>query len=526
MNAAALSATQAERLRTRAHQQGAWPDYACYCAAAGIPLAPPPVAARDPLTAFTLALLNGHAPARPTALPPGALPPWLAVQAAHRYLTAGDVDATYALIEHQLAADRADFGLLTYAARWAAAQGATGLARGLCDVSLGLAPDQADIAALREHPAGPAPRLPGARPVAVYVPAYNAAATLAATLEALLTQSHPIARLLVVDDGSTDETRAVAARYPVETVSHEANRGLGAARNTAFATLDAPLVAAFDADVAPEPDYLTEALTALALAPGTCAGVGGRLHERHLDTPADRWRAAHLPQEPGPQRRYPVAFIAGSNTMYKRAAVQEAGGHNPAHRTNAEDVALGRALTAQGHTVVHAPAAHAHHLRRDTTASVLRTFWNWSLAERRAQGHLDSTARAWAHLAEQPREIARVIAADCVAGREDLLALDVLLLFDLIARVLGELHDGQLVEGPTAAAVLSQVLAPLYARDAQAQTSLAPQIAQRLPPPPWGDVPPAPPPADAQPLFDAVARFVERMPAEQYLHVAVETQAL
>jgi len=66
----------------------------------------------------------------------------------------------------------------------------------------------------------------------VTVAAYNAATTLAETLESVLAQDHPSFEVIVVDDGSDDETAAVACRYaPRVRVVQKSNGGLADARN-------------------------------------------------------------------------------------------------------------------------------------------------------------------------------------------------------------------------------------------------------------------------------------------------------
>lgn len=86
-----------------------------------------------------------------------------------------------------------------------------------------------------------------AAPVTVVIPAYNAAAYLGTTLEALRGQTTPPERVIVVDDGSIDGTIGVAHSMGVEVVSQE-QRGPGAARNRALQMADTEFVAFCDAD--------------------------------------------------------------------------------------------------------------------------------------------------------------------------------------------------------------------------------------------------------------------------------------
>jgi glycosyltransferase involved in cell wall biosynthesis len=74
--------------------------------------------------------------------------------------------------------------------------------------------------------------------ISIIVPAYNAEPFLGATLDSVLAQSHREWECIVVDDGSTDETLAVAERYAAADgrirVLHHDNAGVSAARNVGF----------------------------------------------------------------------------------------------------------------------------------------------------------------------------------------------------------------------------------------------------------------------------------------------------
>ena len=85
--------------------------------------------------------------------------------------------------------------------------------------------------------------------VSVIVPVYNGASFLAEAIESVLAQSLPPDEILVVDDGSTDDSADVAARYaPQVRVISRQNGGCGAARNSGIREARGTLLAFLDAD--------------------------------------------------------------------------------------------------------------------------------------------------------------------------------------------------------------------------------------------------------------------------------------
>ncbi|MDF5727076.1 MAG: amino acid adenylation domain-containing protein [Rhizonema sp. PD38] len=68
--------------------------------------------------------------------------------------------------------------------------------------------------------------------VSVIIPSYNRAAFLPEAIESLLSQTYPMFEIVVVDDGSTDETKEVCARYPNVQYIYQSNQGVSVARNT------------------------------------------------------------------------------------------------------------------------------------------------------------------------------------------------------------------------------------------------------------------------------------------------------
>ncbi len=99
----------------------------------------------------------------------------------------------------------------------------------------------------------------------VIIPAYNAAKFLPSALESVIAQTFDDWRIVLVDDGSTDNTAEVVAPYaerlgPKLRYIRKANGGLPAARNTAIRSSSAELLALLDADDVWMPSRLEESL--------------------------------------------------------------------------------------------------------------------------------------------------------------------------------------------------------------------------------------------------------------------------
>lgn len=108
--------------------------------------------------------------------------------------------------------------------------------------------------------------------ISVLIPAYNAAATIQATLDSVLRQTVSADEILVMDDGSSDETATILKRYePRVKALRQANGGLSSARNALIANAQGDLIAFLDSDDLWHPRYLETQRDVFALHPEAAA---------------------------------------------------------------------------------------------------------------------------------------------------------------------------------------------------------------------------------------------------------------
>ena len=168
----------------------------------------------------------------------------------------------------------------------------------------------------------------GKTSVTVIVPAYNAAPFVDVTLKALLSQTQVPEEIILVDDGSTDETAAIAEGLGVRVV-HQKRKGPGAARNRGLELAKTEFVAFCDADDWYVPDKLERAVEMLNTLGASCAST-------------DAWvvrddRVERRKNEPQPiPNVLTLEYLLVSNPIIcstvvaRRATVEDAGGFDEA----------------------------------------------------------------------------------------------------------------------------------------------------------------------------------------------------
>jgi glycosyltransferase involved in cell wall biosynthesis len=213
----------------------------------------------------------------------------------------------------------------------------------------------------------------------VVVCSHNGAETIGATCEALSRLDHPNYEVIVVDDGSTDATAAIAAGYGHRVVSTE-NRGLSVARNTGLFEANGEIVAYVDDDAWPDPQWLR--YLAHSFDTGEYASVGGPNVPPSDDPPV----AACVARAPGGPIHVLTSdveaeHIPGCNMAFRRDVLLEIGGFDEGFRVAGDDVDVCWRIQERGWKIGFNPGAMVKHRRRDSVRAYLRQQRGYGRAE-------------------------------------------------------------------------------------------------------------------------------------------------
>jgi glycosyltransferase involved in cell wall biosynthesis len=255
--------------------------------------------------------------------------------------------------------------------------------------------------------------------LSIAIPCYNGAAYIGRVIETALKQTHSADEIIVVDDGSIDNSAQIVQAYPVTLIQHASNEGLAAARNTALNAVNSEIILFVDADALAAPDLVETVLKGYDAGDVCLAGVGGQGIEANIQSLADRWRRAHASQGHGPVRKY-VPYLFGLCMSYRVSKLRAIGGFRLDFRTNAEDMDAGLRLNAAGFRLLYLPEAHVYHQRTDDVASLKRMMAAWYSAAYRAKRR--NNVHPWTLFAGTLRRMIADPITDVIVKRDPALA--------------------------------------------------------------------------------------------------------
>src|SRR5688572_4208519 len=215
--------------------------------------------------------------------------------------------------------------------------------------------------------------------ISVIVCTFNGGRTLSECLESLLRLDYANYEVIVVNDGSTDNTAKIASSYGFRVITTE-NRGLSSARNTGLNAATGEIVAYIDDDAYPDSHWLR--YLASAFTNTIHVGVGGPNIAPADDGPIAEC-VAHSPGNPVHilLSDTEAEHIPGCNMAFRKTALEAIGGFDTQFRIAGDDVDVCWRLQQKGWTLGYSPGAMVWHHRRNSIRAYWKQQHNYGKAE-------------------------------------------------------------------------------------------------------------------------------------------------
>lgn len=214
----------------------------------------------------------------------------------------------------------------------------------------------------------------------VVVCSYNGARTIRECLEGIQRLDYPDYEVIVVSDGSTDETEAIASEFSNVRLIATENHGLSHARNVGLKASTGRYVAYIDDDAWPDPHWLQ--FLALAFRDSSHAGIGGPnlspldsgFVERCVDAAPGGPVHVLLTDDT-------AEHIPGCNMAFRKADLEAIGGFDTTFRVAGDDVDVCWRILDRGWTLGFHGAALVWHRRRNSIVGFLKQQRGYGKAE-------------------------------------------------------------------------------------------------------------------------------------------------
>jgi glycosyltransferase involved in cell wall biosynthesis len=209
--------------------------------------------------------------------------------------------------------------------------------------------------------------------ISTIIASRNAAPTLSRCLETLIAQKTDDIELIVVDDNSADETRAIASRYPVELIALPQHAGVSAARNRGAEAARGEVLLFLDADVVLAPGGIRRVLATMS-RPEVGALIGSYDAEPEDVSIVSRFKnlAHHYFHQ---HSRLEATTFWGACGAVRQGCFFAVGGFDEKRfkLPSIEDVELGYRLVDRGVRIVLDPELQVKHLKKWTLSSLVAT---------------------------------------------------------------------------------------------------------------------------------------------------------
>lgn len=217
--------------------------------------------------------------------------------------------------------------------------------------------------------------------VSIIIPAYNGEATLAECLKACLAQTVSVVEVIVIDDGSTDNTATIAQDFDVTYIRQE-NAGPAAARNHGARVASGDVIALTDSDCIPELNWIEKLMSGFDAE--SVVAVGGTYGIANETSALARMIHEEI-QIRHEKFGETVDFLGSFNVAYKRDTFLEVGGFDEDFRAaSGEDNDLAYRLHDNGGIMRFVSSAIVNHYHPEKLLPYLRTqmnhgFWRMKL---------------------------------------------------------------------------------------------------------------------------------------------------
>lgn len=205
--------------------------------------------------------------------------------------------------------------------------------------------------------------------ISYVMPAYNSESTIKAAIESILRQTIKPFEIIVVNDGSTDQTETKAKQYPV-TIINKPNGGEASALNIGFKKASGDYIAIIESDVIIPQNWAQTLIN--EFTSDEILGAGGKLKVANPENLIAKLSEYELESVYGKIKSRFVPHITSANSLYKKQAYQIAGEFNEKMLNSCLDADFNQKLISKGYKLVLNKQIETGHFWKETLGGYIK----------------------------------------------------------------------------------------------------------------------------------------------------------
>lgn len=208
--------------------------------------------------------------------------------------------------------------------------------------------------------------------LSIIIPCYNSERTIGNCIKSILKSNYSNYELIVVDDGSTDNTPKIVKRLKRKLISQKKNQGTCTARNIGAKKASGEILVFIDSDVLIQKDTLTKINSRFKKQTDLSAIVGIYSKDHPYSSQASRFKNLHMRYTYFIMPDY-IPILNTSLTAIKKSVFMEVGGFDKKIKFSSDDWDLGRRISEQNHKIFLDKDLEVIHDKNYSLSQLLKT---------------------------------------------------------------------------------------------------------------------------------------------------------
>jgi len=210
--------------------------------------------------------------------------------------------------------------------------------------------------------------------ISAYIIFYNNKDTILDSVNSIISQTHKVSEIILIDDGSTDNSYELLKGLNFKVYRNKKNRGRGFSRRLAHKLCSGDFILSLDATNVIDKDFLSKAVK--MIKKDDLDAIYGRIFQKNKVSVSEKWRSTHLYKDYIQQKRKLNDDFITYGSLIRKDAYEKTTGYQKENKFY-EDSALGFELIKNNSQILFEPTLLVYSISKESIFNSLERYTRW-----------------------------------------------------------------------------------------------------------------------------------------------------